>query len=109
MRVGGNETGKNPVSQKPEKTQQGNPIPRVSRLVKEVKAKAETGAKSAPYLALVHFSHFLQQALTGGGLFLLAHDARLFVVLAFFLFRKNAGFFNLLLKATQCDIDAVLV
>ena len=33
-------------------------------------------------LSGVHLTHFLQQTLAGGGLFLLAHDARLFEVLA---------------------------
>jgi len=60
-------------------------------------------------LPLVHFSHFLQQTLTGGGLFLLAHDAGLFVVLALLHFGKNTGLFHLLLETAKRDVEAVVV
>ena len=60
-------------------------------------------------LSGVHLTHFLQQTLAGGGLFLLAHDARLFEVLALLHFRQNASLFHLLLEAAQSDIEVVVV
>lgn len=60
-------------------------------------------------LSHVDLAHLLQQPLAGGGLFLLAHNAGLFVVLAFFHFRKNAGLFHLLFKAAQGDIEVIFV
>ena len=60
-------------------------------------------------LSGVHLTHFLQQTLAGGGLFLLAHDARLFEVLALLHFRQNASLFHLLLEAAQSDIEVIVV
>ena len=57
----------------------------------------------------VHLTHFLQQTLAGGGLFLLAHDARLFKVLALLHFRQNASLFHLLLETTQGNVEIVIV
>lgn len=56
----------------------------------------------------VHLAHFFHQALTGSGLFLLAHHAGLLEMLALLHFGKNACFFNLLLEATQSDIEVVV-
>ena len=50
-----------------------------------------------------------EKELAGGCLLLLAHDARLFVVLAFLHFRKNAGLFHLLLETAKRDVEAVVV
>ncbi len=60
-------------------------------------------------LTHVHFSDFLHQALSGSSLFLLAHNAGLFVVLTLLHFRKNASLFYLLFKATQGDIEVIIV
>ncbi|CAK7014247.1 MAG: hypothetical protein DELT_02189 [Desulfovibrio sp.] len=60
-------------------------------------------------LPLIHFSHFLEQTLTGGSLFLLAHDAGLFKMLTLFHFRENTGLFDLFLETAQRDIEAVVV
>lgn len=57
----------------------------------------------------IHLSNLFHQTLAGGGLFLLTHDAGLFVVLAFLHFRKNARFFHLLLEAAQCDVKTVII
>ena len=59
--------------------------------------------------AHVELSDLFHKALAGGCLLLLAHDARLLVVLALLHFRKNAGLFNLLLETAQGYIEAVVV
>lgn len=62
-----------------------------------------------PRLGHVHLPDFFHQPLPGGGLLLFAHDAGLFVVLAFLHFRKNAGLFYLFLKAAQRNVEVVVV
>lgn len=62
-----------------------------------------------PRLGHVHLPDLFHQPLPGGGLLLFAHDAGLFVVLALLHFRKNAGLFYLLLKATQRNIEVIVV
>lgn len=57
----------------------------------------------------IHLSDFLHQTLTGGSLFLFAHYAGLFIVLAFLHFRKNARLFHLLLEAAERYVKAVLI
>jgi len=60
-------------------------------------------------LGHAHFSDFFHQPLAGGGLFLLTHDTRLFVVLTLFHFRENTSLLHLLLEAAQCDVEIIIV
>lgn len=59
-------------------------------------------------LGHAHLSDFFHQTLAGSGLLLFAHDAGLFIMLAFLHFRKNASLFDLLLETAQRDIEIVI-
>lgn len=56
-----------------------------------------------------HFTHLFHQPFSGGGFFLLPHDAGLLIVLPFFHLGKNAGLFHLLFKAAQGDVEIIIV
>lgn len=66
---------------------------------------------NSPLRGLPHvdLTHFFQKALAGSSLLLLAHNAGLFIMLTFFHFGKNASFFYLLFKATQSDIEVIII
>ena len=61
------------------------------------------------FLAQIDFAHFFEQAFACSRFFLFAHYTWLFIMLAFFHFRKNAGFFHLLFKTSQGNIKIVII
>lgn len=55
-----------------------------------------------------HFAHFFHKPFARGGFFLFAHNTGLFIMLPFFHFGKNTGFFDLFLETAQGYVKIII-